>query len=173
MRTLDLAMLGTAALAGCLRTPPETPPESEAATSTEVTLASYGQQDVPRQVLLVLADLQRVSFGEGSAALGPQAKDALGRAARILGSERWIVVELRGQSDERGMPAGTRDLALDRALAVEAYLESRGLDPDRIVVLSAGDVGAARTAPSKRVWSLNRRVEFRVIWGDERELPDI
>ena len=81
-------------------------------------------------------DGTRIEFASGSAELGPAEFAELDRIAADLveNSKRWIVrLWLVGES----APGEPRKLALQRAKAVDFYLESRGIDPEWITPVAA------------------------------------
>lgn len=107
-----------------------------------------------------------VLFGSGQATLKSGSKSTLDEIARtILRSYPDNEVRIAGHTDtdpirKSGWKTNER-LAAERALAVEEYLASRGLDKDRMHIAS---YGPARPKGSKKD---SRRVEIIII-ADER-----
>ena len=111
-----------------------------------------------------------VEFQLGTATLSPGAAAQLDRLVTTLSdpalaSARFMVA---GHTDARGSDAINVPLSCDRAKAVRAYLEQKGVDPAR---LQAEGFGArlplAGTPPLD---GANRRVEVRRL-GPKKETP--
>ena len=112
----------------------------------------------------------RVEFQLGTATLSPAAAAQLDRLVTTLSDPalagaRFMVA---GHTDARGSDAINVPLSCDRAKAVRAYLEQKGVDPAR---LQAEGFGArlplAGTLPLD---GANRRVEVRRL-GPKKEAP--
>lgn len=103
-----------------------------------------------------------VLFGSGQASLKSSSKSTLNEIARtILRNYSDNEIRIAGHTDtdpirKSGWKTNER-LAAERALAVEEYLESRGLDKDRMHIAS---YGPARPKGSKKD---SRRVEIIIL----------
>ena len=103
-------------------------------------------------------------FASGSVALRNDAKRTLDRIAQVIQS-RYSSNEIRvaGHTDTdpsaRASGRRTRRLSSERALAVEAYLASRGVDPSLMHVAAYGP------AKAKGTKSASRRVEIIILGG--------
>jgi len=100
-----------------------------------------------------------IHFDLDSDELGHTGRATLDRAADLLDERAELAIEIRGHADESGSDDHNQDLSERRAHSVAAYLEERGVDPDRLDVRGFGesepvDHGRER---SRR----NRRVEIR------------
>jgi peptidoglycan-associated lipoprotein len=94
------------------------------------------------------------------------------RDARILdGDARWLrsnqpyEVVIEGFADERGTKPYNVALAKRRAMAVRNHLIARGVQPDRIVLVSYGEARPdcrAKQVKSEACWSKNRRADILV-----------
>ena len=104
-----------------------------------------------------------IEFQSGSATLAPAGRailDEMVIALRQVGNQQ---VQVIGHTDDVGARGANVALSLQRAIAVKAYLEQRGVaadnlsvqgfGPDRPIADNATDEGRAR----------NRRIEFRVL----------
>ena len=108
-----------------------------------------------------------VPFPEGSDQLTDKAKQTLDQMAKlILGIPQMI--EVQGHTSKRPLPEGSpfrdhQDLAYKRARDVQAYLESLGINHDRIIirVVAGNEVRYSGTDPSRQ--EENSRVEVRVL----------
>ena len=108
-----------------------------------------------------------VPFVQGSDLLNDKAKLTLDQVAKqILGIPQML--EIQGHTSKRPLPEGSsfrdhQDLAYQRCREVEKYLESQGINPERIILrVSAGnEVRYNGTDPSRQ--EENSRVEVRVL----------
>ena len=75
---------------------------------------------------------------------------------------KWPQTEIRveGYCDERGTPEYNLALGERRASAVKDYLESLGVDADRIREVSLGKEAPFCNESSENCWSQNRRGHF-------------
>jgi OOP family OmpA-OmpF porin len=104
-----------------------------------------------------------VEFQSGSATLTDGGRAILDEMVVALAQVGHQQVQVIGHTDSVGSRAANIGLSLQRAIAVKAYLEQRGVSadhlgvqgfgPDRPVADNATDEGRAR----------NRRIEFRVL----------
>jgi len=121
-----------------------------------VTAESVAVSD--RQVLSVQA-----LFGSRSSIIKPQFHSALDAVAALLENDDSLQAEVNGYSDSAGDPARNQILSEQRAFAVARYLESAGIDAERLQVSGRGSsapVAADDTASGR---ARNRRVEIIVI----------
>jgi outer membrane protein OmpA-like peptidoglycan-associated protein len=98
-------------------------------------------------------------FEFDSSRIEPEDNILLRRVAECLttGPLRDRKVELRGHTDPRGSTEYNDKLGMSRAESVAEFLATLGVDPEGIVVRSAGEAGAAPEAPSD--WPYERRVD--------------
>ncbi len=100
----------------------------------------------------------RVFFNENSAELSPTAISALDKQAVWLARYTNYTVNIEGHSDEKGNPAKNKKLSVQRADAVQKYLVSKGVAPNRIHVHSFGRDKRVANCNDVSCWSQNRRV---------------
>lgn len=95
-------------------------------------------------------------------------------SARPLREERWMiehnarwiernpdaVLILEGHCDERGSDEFNMELGDRRSRAIKALLIGRGVDSDRLVLLSHGEKRPLDRRHVPGAWEKNRRVEF-------------
>ena len=101
-----------------------------------------------------------IHFDTDSAAIQPGAEELLDDLAATLGNFPEWKLRIVGHTDATGDAELNRQLSLDRALAVQAALEERGVDATR---LGAAGVGADRPVASNETdegRALNRRVQL-------------
>lgn len=99
----------------------------------------------------------RVFFGFDKSNLCPEAIKVLKVQAEYLKAnpEKQIVIE--GHTDDRGTREYNLALGERRAVAVKNYLISRGIDADRIRVISYGKERPAVVGANEAAWAQNRR----------------
>lgn len=104
-----------------------------------------------------------VEFEAGSARLGAAAQRQLDAAAARLAAAPSQRLTIVGHTDDAGTPEANLALSLQRAQAVRAYLEARGVDARRLEIrgAGAGEPRADNTTPEGR--ARNRRIELRAL----------
>lgn len=130
-------------------------------------LPAYQAAETPPEVLQLVDELQRIHFPTDSAELGPSGKQVLRNVAEVMRAHPHLRLEVQGHTDARGPESYNLQLGLRRARAVESYLESRGIAEDRVRVVSRGEYDPLVPGSGKRVWAMNRRAEFRILWEAE------
>jgi outer membrane protein OmpA-like peptidoglycan-associated protein len=124
---------------------------------------------LPPAPLRVQAELDRllangrINFETGSDRLEADSTPLLDAVAELLSSEPQLKVEVEGHTDSRGDAATNRRLSERRAQAVQAYLASKGIDPQRIHTLGSGSTRPLLRAQTAEAYEMNRRIEFRVL----------
>ena len=103
-----------------------------------------------------------VEFEAGSSVLTPTGRAVLDGMLPTLARLSAPRIEIIGHTDALGAPDANLALSLARADAVRAYLQSKGVDSQR---LSTSGVGSARPIASNQTVegrARNRRIEFRI-----------
>lgn len=101
-----------------------------------------------------------VYFDFDSYLLRADARDILTRNARGLTENKLARVIIEGHADERGSDEYNLALAEKRAIAARRYIETLGVNPDRMDTISYGENKPAVTGNDEETWAKNRRVEF-------------
>ena len=114
------------------------------------------ESGTPQDFLLNVGD--RVFFTENSTDLSPTATASLDKQAVWLAKFSSYRVTVEGHSDEKGNAAKNKKISDQRALAVQNYLASRGVDRTRIRTVSFGREKRVATCNEISCWSQNRRV---------------
>ena len=99
----------------------------------------------------------RVFFLTDSWSLTPQARDTLNRQAQWLRQYANYAVTIEGHADERGTREYNLALSARRASAVQEYLVSLGIQPNRLRVVSYGKERPVAVCNDDSCWSQNRR----------------
>lgn len=166
LRTVTpLAALALLTVSACAKT-------AEAPKATDTSMDELREGDAGKsgmEAINLTGNLRRIRFDSGSAALDRLDKVELDRAARILKANPSVRIVAVGHTDTSGSPDDNIALGLERARAVETYLEAQGVAPSRVASASAGEssplidpeiFGTTRAT----TWAMNRRVEFHVAW---------
>ncbi|MBP7274898.1 MAG: peptidoglycan-associated lipoprotein Pal [Kiritimatiellae bacterium] len=104
-----------------------------------------------------------VFFDYDSAQVNPAEQSKIEQAASHLMNNSAVQMIVEGHCDERGSNEYNLALGERRALAVRAYLISRGIDASRVQTKSLGEERPAAMGHDESAWSQNRRAEFVVV----------
>ncbi|HEX5817327.1 MAG TPA: OmpA family protein [Gemmatimonadales bacterium] len=112
--------------------------------------------------------LKGVTFATGRSTLTPNAKTVLDGVADELNTYLAEVpslrVEVGGHTDATGSAKTNTRLSASRAAAVEKYLESKGIDPSRLVSKGYGPDKPIADNATKEGRAENRRVELTPLY---------
>ena len=111
--------------------------------------------------------LSGVSFETGSPRLTVDARTRLDSVAKALSlyTEREILVE--GHTDAQGNEEANRELSRKRALAVQNYLEIKGVDATQLRAVGRGEDNPVASNETREGRAKNRRVEISVAKSEE------
>ena len=143
--------------------PPEPPssttPGDEAADPYGADSGTIGGTALPgsRGDFLQSVASDRVFFGFDSYSLDGEARRILDAQADWLARNPAVRVTIEGHADERGTREYNLALGDRRAHAARAYLESRGISPGRMQVISWGKERPAVEGSNESAWAQNRR----------------
>jgi outer membrane protein OmpA-like peptidoglycan-associated protein len=106
---------------------------------------------------------ENILFTVGKATLRAESYPELNRLVRLLNENLSVRIEVSGHTDNTGSSSLNKRLSRERALNVKRYLESQGINPDRIEYAGYGmdNPITPNTTPEGR--AKNRRVEIKVI----------
>jgi len=155
-----LLLAGTASLAACKTTAPETlPPDPTPSTGTGTgTTTPQGavpgtqahfEQEVAGQTVIYF-DTDRYNIDSSDAA-------ALQAQAGYLSRYPQVTVTIEGHADERGTREYNLALGARRAESVRTYLVSRGVSAARIDTISYGKERPKALGSDEASWAQNRR----------------
>jgi outer membrane protein OmpA-like peptidoglycan-associated protein len=134
---------------------------AEARTTALLTeLATYEQKKTDLGVTLILRDLQ---FGSGSSTLTSGAQGRLAPLAAFLAKKPDAKIQIAGHTDSEGAEANNAELSSRRAWAVAAYLNSTGVDINRITSVGRGETSPTATNDTAAGRAINRRVEVTIL----------
>lgn len=147
-KRLFAVLAAVAMLSGCFATTSDSDNEFE---------EDENQQVAEQSEAFVQNAKDRVFFGFDKSNLSAEAVKVLKVQAEYLKAnpEKQIVIE--GHTDDRGTREYNLALGERRAVAVKNYLISRGVEADRIRVISYGKERPAVVGANEAAWSQNRR----------------
>ena len=107
----------------------------------------------------------KILFASGSAALGPDGKDALRKVSGALRGLQGKLIRVEGHTDNvptngGGGFASNWELSSARSLAVVRFLQENGIDPTRLSGVGFGEFQPIAPNDSAEGKSLNRRIEI-------------
>jgi outer membrane protein OmpA-like peptidoglycan-associated protein len=106
---------------------------------------------------------EAIQFESGKAEIAPRSTDLLDAVAKILNSNTSITtLTIEGHTDTTGEPSANPPLSEARANAVKKYLESKGVNPNRLQAKGYGSDRPLDTNDTEEGRARNRRVEFKV-----------
>lgn len=169
VRNLALvAAVGTAFLVGCSKKPPPPPPpepapprvEAPAPTPPPAPKVDEAAERRARIEARMAEVFKPIYFAFDQSTLSEQGKATADAIAQLLQDAPEMTLRIEGHADEQGTNEYNLALGERRALAVQQYLVSYGIDAGRISVISYGEEKPAAEGKDESAWSLNRRAEF-------------
>lgn len=103
-----------------------------------------------------------IAFHESSAELRKSSFPSLDKVVDFAWDCQHTTIVISGHSDASGNEGWNRRLSRFRAQAVADYLESNGIDPERLVVEGRGSSAPVADNDTRYGRSLNRRIEFQL-----------
>jgi outer membrane protein OmpA-like peptidoglycan-associated protein/WD40 repeat protein/uncharacterized protein YegL len=110
-----------------------------------------------------IVKLNNVFFGFAKADLLETSFSDLNRILNLLHTKKDIRIEIHGHTDDIGSNESNEDLALRRALSVRDYLVRKGINENRLEILSFGESKPVASNSTDEGRQLNRRVEIKII----------
>lgn len=105
--------------------------------------------------------LYGVQFETGDATIKPESAAILAPVGAMLKSQPSLRIEIRGHTDNVGMPPANLKLSQARALAVKSYLvETFSIPAARLTAVGLGDTKPVGDNATEDGRTKNRRVEF-------------
>lgn len=183
VRILIVAVLA-ASTAGCRKKSPETTPapatqpaaeptstnpvdDDAARRAQEAERARRDQEERERMAREAAERINRVLsapvyFDFDRSDLSAEARARLDEKLDVLRQNATVQIRVEGHTDWRGSDEYNMALGLRRAGAVRRYFSQRGIDENRIEIVSLGEERPACQEPDESCWRLNRRAEFVV-----------
>lgn len=115
---------------------------------------------------LIEAFRHPVLFGFDSSDLNVDAVRALRGTAELLRDAPFVILRVEGHTDERGDVLYNLALGARRAQSVRDFLVEQGVRPEQLSVISQGEQQPRVMGSAEASWTLNRRAEFDVSFGE-------
>jgi peptidoglycan-associated lipoprotein len=135
-------------------------PPAEAASAPSTAAPTQASSFTAPNAPMALAD---IFFGFDESSLSNDARQVLDRNAEFLRRNPEARIQIEGHADERGSTAYNLALADRRAAAARRYLESLGIDGNRLSTISYGEEKPFVHGASEDAYSQNRRGHFLVV----------
>lgn len=133
---------------------------ADSSLSISVSAPVSAETRKPSLEELFLKDIHDAYFDYDSAAIRPDAREALQKSADFLKDYPSSQVTVEGHSDERGSTEYNLALGDRRANAVKQYLVSLGVPTSQVVTTSWGKERPFCTQANETCWQQNRRGHF-------------
>jgi outer membrane protein OmpA-like peptidoglycan-associated protein len=104
-----------------------------------------------------------ISFASNSADLNANFFPVLDSVDTVLKEYNKSVVEVAGHTDNKGTTEYNQGLSERRASTVANYLESRGLEGKRVIIVGAGEEHPVASNDTESGRAQNRRVELTIV----------
>ncbi|HEX8529290.1 MAG TPA: OmpA family protein, partial [Cytophagales bacterium] len=107
--------------------------------------------------------LNNVFFDFDKTELRPESFPELDRVVMFMNENPNVEIQIEGHTDAKGADDYNLNLAGGRITSVEAYMESKGIAPSRIVTKSYGESVPIADNETEEGRQQNRRVEFKIL----------
>jgi len=162
----------------CSQKPVETDPTTDAAAQETITeeatdattaaddAAVIAEEELMKKEAAARAEARSafentdIYFNYDSSAVQDSEIAALEAKAEWLKENPGVRITIEGHCDDRGTTDYNLALGDRRAARVKAFLESLGVDADRMVTVSYGEERPADPAANESAWAKNRRAQF-------------
>jgi len=136
----------------------------EKSTEPMVDEAALAAEQAARAKVEAIAELTSVTinFAFNSYELNDSARSILALKANIMRSYSDVNVVIEGHCDERGTEEYNLALGERRARAAYEHLVILGVDPQRMKIVSYGELQPLDSASNEAAWAKNRRADFVV-----------
>ena len=114
---------------------------------------------------------RNIHFALDRSFISPESANVLDQIAAVLLEYPFIIVEIQGHTDPRASVAYNQALGERRARSAREYLLRKGVNPERMRIISFGEAKRATVGNTRLDYARDRRVEF--IFEDTRGLDII
>jgi peptidoglycan-associated lipoprotein len=111
------------------------------------------------------AQAQKIYFDFDKYNIRPDQQENLDADVELFKSDiaKDLTIKIEGNCDEWGTDEYNYALGLKRAKSVRDALSVKGIDTNRMVMVSYGESNPVCTDHTKECWAKNRRVEFELL----------
>ena len=145
MKNIGLAIFVMLLLAGC---------ENDKNLKNSIRDSQISQSDIENFQNLVG---DTVLFTVDQSGLRPDAISILNAQVNWLKEKKFLPITIEGHADEQGTREYNLALGARRATAVREFLLTRGIEKDRISIVTYGKERPLRVCSNEECWSKNRR----------------
>ena len=139
--------------------------EADSASATSSGIGSEGLIEESSIAFFNTSVGDRVLFPVDQFTLTPEAISILDAQANWLNTNPQYTALIEGHADEQGTREYNLGLGAKRASAVNNYLVSRGVDPNRLETVTYGKERPLAICSDESCWSKNRRAVTLVAGG--------
>jgi outer membrane protein OmpA-like peptidoglycan-associated protein/tetratricopeptide (TPR) repeat protein len=107
--------------------------------------------------------LKNIFFDVNKFGLKPESLSELDKVIQLLADNPKLSILISGFTDNVGKPADNLLLSVNRAKAVTAYIQSKGIDPKRLSAKGFGEQKPIAENSTETGKALNRRTELSII----------
>ena len=125
-------------------------------------LASSGVSVTRQGEYIILNMPGNITFATDQDQLNPGFFPVLDSVSVVLNKYPRTLLDIDGHTDNTGSPQYNQALSERRAVSVAQYLNSRGVDPRRLLVVGFGQTQPIAPNDSQAGRAANRRVEIRI-----------
>ncbi|MCB1462781.1 MAG: OmpA family protein [Nitratireductor sp.] len=125
-------------------------------------LASSGVSVTRQGEYIILNMPGNITFATDQDQLNPGFFPVLDSVSIVLNKYPQTLLDIDGHTDNTGSPQYNQALSERRAVSVAQYLNSRGVDPRRLLVVGFGQTQPIAPNDSQAGRAANRRVEIRI-----------
>lgn len=140
-------------------------PVSENFDARDITDTKVVENDlylVPTEVGQTIR-LNNIFFDSGKSILKPESNGELNTVVDLLNNSPKMEIEISGHTDNVGTAEANLKLSDDRAKAVKAYLDSKGIKAERVAAKGYGETKPIAPNETSEGRQTNRRVEFTIV----------
>lgn len=123
--------------------------------------------EVPEALKKFTGAIKGITFETNKAEIRTSSRRTLDKAVKVLKEFPDIRIEISGHTDNKGSVAHNKDLSQRRADSVKQYFIDKGIDASRLETIGHGPDKPVDTNDTKDGRANNRRIEFRIIGGNE------
>jgi outer membrane protein OmpA-like peptidoglycan-associated protein/tetratricopeptide (TPR) repeat protein len=106
--------------------------------------------------------LRNIFFDTGKSTLRPESNSELDRLVKLMKDVPSLKIEISGHTDNTGSASLNNSLSQDRAVAVVAYLTSKGIAAGRMTAMGYGSTKPIASNDNAAGRQENRRTEFEI-----------
>jgi outer membrane protein OmpA-like peptidoglycan-associated protein len=132
-------------------------------TPTATPIATATGTPIPTPIENANQQLASIFFDYDKSVLRPDQTAAMKDILATVKDNPALYIILSGHADDRGTREYNQTLSLRRAQAIQKYLTSNGIDPERIIICGFGKEHPLKTGHDETSRSYNRRVDV-LLW---------